>query len=116
MDKNSSARAQQLKALASQWASRPAVDIDHWLANKPARFGDIMRNLIAAEQARQNSAWAEKCAAFNPHVLASYCRKLTMADPARAAVLLPLIEHHRFKNRYTQQAGHSLPAIPTPQH
>ena len=108
MDTKPKARQQQLEKLAEIVAGYPELDRRAWLANKPERFADIMRRMIAKAQRRQADEWAKKVAAFEPHVLALYRHALTNHAPKRAAELLPLIDLYRFA------AAVTLQPIPTP--
>ncbi len=96
MDKKEDRKRHQLKALAKEWANRPQIDIDAWLANKPRQFAQIMRGLIAAARWEYTQEWAEKVAAFNPDVRQMYVHTLQTQVPKRAAELLPLIDLNRF--------------------
>ena len=109
MDKKPTARQQQLEKLAERIAGYPAIDRRAWLANKPAKFADIMRGLIDKAQRRQADEWAKKVADFEPHVRALYLHALTAHAPKRARQLLPLVDLYRFA------AAVTLQPIPTPQ-
>ena len=108
MDPKPNTRQQQLQKLADRVAGYPAIDRRAWLANKPQAFADIMRGMIASAQRRQADEWAQKVAAFEPHVLELYLHALTNHAPKRAAELLPLIDLYRFA------AAVTLQPIPTP--
>lgn len=96
MDKNPEKKRSQLKALAKQKAMLPKIDVDAWLANKPRKFAEIMRGLIAAARWEYTQEWAEKVAAFNPDVRQMYVHTLQTQVPKRAAELLPLIDLNQF--------------------